>query len=61
MVRDALRPEYRSGRIDKDQYTRINRRVSRSLYGLVGSDANLPVTAAVVAGYVQTELGALSR
>lgn len=61
MVRDALRPEYRSGRIDKDQYTHINRRVSRSLYGLVGSDANLAVTAAVVADYVQTELGALSR
>ena len=31
MVRDALRPVYRSGRIDKDQYTRINQRVSRAI------------------------------
>jgi hypothetical protein len=38
MVRDALRPVYRSGRIDKDQYTRINQRVSRAMYDLVIRD-----------------------
>ncbi|CAN6674649.1 hypothetical protein TRVA0_059S00540 [Trichomonascus vanleenenianus] len=32
LVRDALRPMYRSGKIDKAQYTRINKRVSRQMY-----------------------------
>jgi hypothetical protein len=39
MVRDVLRPIYREGRIDKEQYTVVNRRVSRKLYDLVANDA----------------------
>lgn len=38
LVRDVLRPMYREGRIDKDQYTVVNRRVSRRLYDLVAND-----------------------
>lgn len=36
MVRGALRPHYRSRRVNKDEYTDINRRISRMLYERVG-------------------------
>ena len=32
LVRDVLRPLYRSGTITKDEYTTINKRVSRVMY-----------------------------
>lgn len=37
MVKLALGPRYRDKIISKDQYTEINRDVSRKLYELVGS------------------------
>jgi hypothetical protein len=54
-VRDLLRPMYRSGRIDKDQYTCINKRVSRALYEVVGNDEQ-PEWKTLVEDYVQKEL-----
>ena len=41
MVKDALKSPYRNGEINKDQYTEINRSVSRMLYDAVGETANL--------------------
>lgn len=38
LVRDALRPLYRSGTISKDEYTSINKRVSRVMYRHVYRD-----------------------
>ncbi|KAL1961147.1 hypothetical protein VTO42DRAFT_3092 [Malbranchea cinnamomea] len=37
MVRAALKPHYRQKLVSKDEYTDINRRISRKLYELVGS------------------------
>jgi hypothetical protein len=36
MVSSALKPHYRQKLISKDEYTDINRRISRMLYELVG-------------------------
>jgi hypothetical protein len=36
LVSAALKPHYRNNTVDKDQYTDINRSVSRMLYDLVG-------------------------
>jgi hypothetical protein len=41
MVKLALGPRYRDKEINKDQYTDINRDVSRKLYEMVGSAAAL--------------------
>ena len=41
MVSTALKPHYQSNTVSKDQYTDINRHVSRMLYDLVGDSANL--------------------
>jgi hypothetical protein len=41
MVKLSLRPRYNDKEITKDQYTDINRDVSRRLYELVGSAAAL--------------------
>ncbi|KAK9473906.1 uncharacterized protein V1510DRAFT_391157 [Dipodascopsis tothii] len=38
LVRGQLRPLYHRGNMSKDEYTEINMRVSRSLYGLVASE-----------------------
>lgn len=38
-VRDALKEPYAANKINKDQYTEINRNVSRSLYDAMGEDA----------------------
>lgn len=62
LVRDALRPEYRAGRIDKDQYTRINQKVSRALYQLVskGNDGeDVSGIQHLVTDHVRTELDSL--
>uniref|UniRef100_A0A060TBN5 ARAD1D36498p n=1 Tax=Blastobotrys adeninivorans TaxID=409370 RepID=A0A060TBN5_BLAAD len=62
LVRDALRPEYRAGRIDKDQYTRINQKVSRTLYQLVskGNDGeDVSGIQHLVTDHVRTELNSL--
>lgn len=58
LVRDALRPVYRSGTIDKDEYTRINKTVSRSLYGIVVNekDRDFSKYRPVVESYVDLEL-----
>lgn len=37
MVKMALKPHYRDKAVDKDQYTDINRRISRMLYERVGA------------------------
>ena len=36
MVTAALKPEYRKGKIDTEQYTMVNREISRMLYDKVG-------------------------
>lgn len=41
MVSAALKPLYRNQAIDKDQYTDINRDVSRMLYDMVGDASGL--------------------
>ena len=41
MVKDALKSPYKNGDINKDQYTEINRNVSRMLYDAVGESVNL--------------------
>ncbi len=41
MVKIALRPRYLEKTIDKDQYTDINRDVSRKMYDLVGDASAL--------------------
>ena len=41
IVSSALRPHYHGNKIDKDQYTDINRNVSRMLYDMVGKDENV--------------------
>lgn len=41
MVSTALKPHYQSNTVSKDQYTDINRSVSRMLYDLVGDSGNI--------------------
>ncbi len=41
MVSSALRPHYHNSEISKDEYTDINRSVSRMLYEKVGAEENL--------------------
>lgn len=41
MVKTALGPRYRNGEVTKDQYTDINRDVSRKLYDMVGDASAL--------------------
>lgn len=41
MVSSALKPHYHRSEISKDQYTDINRNVSRMLYEKVGVEENL--------------------
>lgn len=41
MVGTALKPHYRAKTISKDQYTEINRTISRKLYELVGTVESL--------------------
>ncbi|KAK7206905.1 hypothetical protein BZA70DRAFT_117724 [Myxozyma melibiosi] len=41
IVRDVLRPHYKSGDITKDQYTDINKRVSHVLYALIIRDRDV--------------------
>ena len=41
MVKDALRFPYNSRQLNKDQYTEINRKISRLLYQKVGDSENL--------------------
>lgn len=41
MVKAALKPHYRSKSINKDEYTDINRDVSRKLYDMVGDASAL--------------------
>lgn len=58
LVREALRPVYRSGKIDKDEYTRINKTVSRSLYSMVinEKDKDFSKYKPVVQSHVNVEL-----
>ena len=41
MVSTALKPHYQSNTVSKDQYTDINRNVSRMLYDLVGDSGSI--------------------
>lgn len=41
MVGTALKPHYRANTISKDQYTEINRTISRMLYERVGTAESL--------------------
>ena len=41
MVSKALKPHYDNSAVNKDQYTDINRSVSRMLYNKVGEDGNV--------------------
>lgn len=41
MVSAALKPHYKSNAVSKDQYTDINRSVSRMLYDKVGDTGNI--------------------
>ncbi|MCJ1337409.1 hypothetical protein MMC09_002691 [Bachmanniomyces sp. S44760] len=41
IVKDALRPHYRKNDVSKDEYTDINRSVSRMLYDMVGDSTKL--------------------
>ena len=41
LVKDALKSPYRNNQLSKDQYTEINRNVSRMLYDKVGDEGNL--------------------
>ena len=41
MVKTALKPHYHSNTVSKDQYTDINRNISRMLYDKVGETGNL--------------------
>jgi hypothetical protein len=41
LVKEALKKPYHDQQIDKDQYTDINRKVSRMLYDRVGQDGNV--------------------
>ena len=41
MVASALKPHYHSNEVSKDQYTEINRKISRMLYDKVGAKENL--------------------
>jgi len=41
MVTAALKPHYQSNVVSKDQYTDINRNVSRMLYDKVGETGNV--------------------
>lgn len=36
MVSAALKPEYKKGKIDTDQFTTVNREISRMLYDKIG-------------------------
>jgi hypothetical protein len=36
IVKSALTPHWRSGKLTKDQYSEINRSVSRKMYDIVG-------------------------
>lgn len=47
IVRDVLRPFYRSGDISKDRYTDINKKVSHVLYGLVLRDRDVGIQSKV--------------
>lgn len=40
-VKEALREPYHNSQVDKDQYTTINRNVSRMLYERVGEDGGV--------------------
>ena len=40
LVKGALRSPYQKGQVSKDQYTEINRNVSRMLYDMVGKEEN---------------------
>jgi len=40
MVRAALRPHYKAKKVNTEQYTEINKAVSRHLYQVVGSPGN---------------------
>ena len=41
MVSAALKPHYKSNAVSKDQYTDINRNISRMLYDKVGDTGNI--------------------
>ena len=41
LVKDALKVPYKNKEVSKEQYTEINRTVSRMLYDEVGESANL--------------------
>ncbi len=41
MVTAALKPHYKSNEITNDQYTAINRNISRMLYDKVGEDGKV--------------------
>lgn len=41
MVSAALKPHYKSNAVSKDQYTDINRNISRMLYDMVGDTGNI--------------------
>ena len=41
LVKEALKSPYRNKRVSKDQYTEINRSVSRMLYDIVGEEGNV--------------------
>lgn len=41
MVSSALKPHYQSSLVSKDEYTDINRNVSRMLYDKVGDTGNV--------------------
>ena len=45
MVTAALKPHYQRNAVNKDQYTDINRNVSRMLYERIGEDLNLTISA----------------
>jgi len=66
MVGAALKPHYRAKSISKDQFTEINRTLSRKLYERVGTAETLGPEAradieAVAKHEVQNTLGALYK
>lgn len=66
MVGTALKPHYRAKTISKDQFTEINRTISRKLYELVGTAESLASERradieAVAKREVQNTIGALYK
>jgi len=41
LVKEALKEPHQANQVDKDQYTDINRKVSRMLYDIVGEEGDI--------------------